>query len=287
VTTAAPEAVARPRLDTGRILTGLALATIALLVASALLAPWIAPFDPADVDLDRKLLPAGAAHWLGTDHLGRDLLSRLLHGARVSLGSVAGIFVLVMAIGLAVGCTAGSLGGGVDAVLMRAADAFMTIPTIVLAVFLIGVLGTGLDTVIVAIALSHWAWYARMVRGLTLSLRHRDYVLAARLAGTGRVMLVVRHLLPAIAGQLAVLATLDLGHWMLHVSALSFLGLGVAPPGADWGVMISDARPHVWRTPMLVVWPGLMLFVTVMAFNLVGDRIRDRLDPALRLQDGH
>ncbi|MFC3126898.1 nickel ABC transporter permease subunit NikC [Pseudoroseomonas globiformis] len=255
---------------------------VALLLAAAVLAPWIAPHDPALTDLASRLQGPSARHWLGTDHLGRDLLSRLLHGARASLGAVALILALVLAIGCAVGSIAGMAGGIVDAVLMRICDAFMTVPTLVLALFMIGALGTGLGNVVIAIALSHWAWYARLVRGLTLSLRSRDHIAAARLAGLSRLAIIRRHILPAVAGQLAVLASLDLGHWMLHLAGLSFLGLGVAPPAPEWGIMINDARPFFRTAPMLVLLPGAAILLTVLAFNLLGDALRDRLDPALR-----
>jgi nickel transport system permease protein len=259
----------------------IALSLVALLLATALLAPWIAPFDPGETDLVHRLLPPSAGHWLGTDHLGRDLLSRLIWGARASLGAVAVILALVLSAGTALGCAAGLLGGVVDTVLMRLADAFMTVPTLVLALFFIGALGTGMTNVVIAIALSHWAWYARLVRGLTLSLRAADHVAAARVAGASRLDIARRHVLPAVGGQLAVLASLDLGHWMLHVAGLSFLGLGIAPPGAEWGIMINDARPFFRVAPMLIVLPGAAILLTVVAFNLLGDAARDRLDPAL------
>ncbi len=152
---------------------------------------------------------------------------------------------------------------------MRITDVFLTFPTLVLALFMVGMLGTGLVNLILAIALSHWAWYARIVRGIVMSLRHREFLLAARMSGA-----VFRtfweHLLPATFSQLVVLATLDVGHIMLHVSGLSFLGLGVTPPTAEWGVMINDARQFVWTAPMLILWPGLALFLSVMAFNILG-----------------
>ncbi|PHK94151.1 nickel ABC transporter permease subunit NikC [Pseudoroseomonas rhizosphaerae] len=265
-----------------RILLPLAVALVALLLGAALLAPWIAPNDPEATDIARRLLPPSAGNWLGTDHLGRDLLSRLLWGARASFGAVAAILVLVLALGCAVGTLAGMAGGVVDAVLMRVCDAFMTVPTLVLALFMIGALGTGIANVVVAIALSHWAWYARLVRGLTLSLRQREHILAARVAGLSRLAILRRHVLPVLAGQLAVLASLDLGHWMLHLAGLSFLGLGLAPPAPEWGIMINDARPFFRTAPMLVLLPGAAILLTVMAFNLLGDALRDRLDPALR-----
>jgi len=262
-----------------------ALVLIGALAAAVLFAPWVAPHDPNAIDLVRKLQPPGKGYPLGTDHLGRDLWSRLLYGARVSIGTVLGIVALILVLSLAVGCTAGYAGGWVDAVLMRICDVFLTFPTFILAMFLIGVLGTGLVNVILAIALTHWAWYARLVRALVLSLTHRNYVLAARVAGTSRIRILIRHILPSVLAQLAILATLDIGHMMLHVSGLSFLGLGVQPPTPEWGVMINDARQYVWTQPELILYPGLMIFLTVMACNIPGDHLRDALDPVVRTQE--
>ena len=264
-----------------------ALVLVALLVLAAILGPILSPYDPNAVDLAARLQGPSAAHWFGTDHLGRDILARLLVGARVSLGSVAVALSLILALGIAIGGLAGFVGGRLDQWIMRCADVFLTFPTLVLSLFMVGMLGTGLVNVVIAIALSHWAWYARLVRGIVLSLKHRDFILASRLAGAGRLRIFAAHLLPATLSQLAVLATLDIGHIMLHVSGLSFLGLGVAAPTAEWGVMLNDARQFVWTEPHLMIWPGLALFVSVMAFNLLGDAIRDRLDPHLRMEHAH
>lgn len=264
-----------------------ALVLVALLVLAAILGPFLSPYDPNAVDLAARLQGPSAAHWFGTDHLGRDILARLLVGARVSLGSVAVALSLILALGIAIGGLAGFVGGRLDQWIMRCADVFLTFPTLVLSLFMVGMLGTGLVNVVIAIALSHWAWYARLARGIVLSLKHRDFILASRLAGAGRLRIFAAHLLPATLSQLAVLATLDIGHIMLHVSGLSFLGLGVAAPTAEWGVMLNDARQFVWTEPHLMIWPGLALFVSVMAFNLLGDAIRDRLDPHLRMEHSH
>lgn len=268
-------------------LVRLALAIVALLAIAAIAAPLVAPYDPNAVDLARRLQGPSLAHWLGTDHLGRDELSRLIYGTRVSLGSVALCIVLIMALAIGIGGTAGYLGGRVDQAVMRFCDIFLAFPTIVLALFLIGILGTGMVNVVIAIALSHFAWYARMVRGLVLSFRQRDFVLAARAAGAGRIRIFFEHLFPAIIAQMIVLATLDIGHMMLHVAGLSFLGLGVQPPTAEWGVMINDARQFVWTHPLLIAWPGLALLLSVMAFNILGDAVRDRLDPSLHGDHQH
>lgn len=265
----------------------LAMLVIALLAVIAIGSGWWLPWDPAAIDLQQRLLPPGAAHWLGTDHLGRDIFSRLLAATRVSLGAVMACLLLVLLIGLAVGGCAGLLGGRADRGLMRIAELFMTFPTSILSFFMVGVLGTGLTNVILAIALSHWAWYARMVRNLVVSLRQREFILAARLSGASQWRLFSDHLSGAVIPSLLVLASLDIGHMMLHVAGMSFLGLGVSAPTAEWGVMINDARQYIWTQPLQMVWPGLALFISVMAFNLLGDALRDRLDPHLIAEHSH
>ena len=260
---------------------------IVLLAVIALTSSWWLPYDPLAIDLPQRLLPPGGAHWLGTDHLGRDIFSRLLAATRVSLGAVLACLLLVLLLALALGGSAGLLGGRVDRTIMRVADLFMTFPTSILSFFLVGVLGSGLSNVIIAIALSHWAWYARMVRSLVVSLRQREFILAARLSGAGHWSLFIDHLAGAVVPSLLVLATLDIGHMMLHVAGMSFLGLGVSAPTAEWGVMINDARQYIWTQPLQMVWPGLALFISVMAFNLVGDALRDRLDPHLIAEHSH
>ncbi|MCZ7863714.1 ABC transporter permease subunit [Agrobacterium salinitolerans] len=246
----------RAKILAPRLSTYIACCIIVLLVLAAIAGPWISPHDPDQVELTQRLRAPDATFLLGTDHLGRDILSRLIAGTRVSLGSVAITLVVILGLGITIGGISGFIGGRVDQIIMRITDVFLTFPTLVLALFMIGMLGTGLVNVIIAIALSHWAWYARIVRGIVLS-------------------------------QLLVLATLDIGHMMLHVSGLSFLGLGVTPPTAEWGVMISDARQFVWTAPMLIFWPGFALFIAVMAFNILGDALRDRLDPHLRAEHCH
>lgn len=265
----------------------LALVIIILLAFIALTSQWWLPFDPQAIDLPSRLLSPNSHHWLGTDHLGRDIFSRLLAATRVSLGSVMVCLLLVLALGLIVGGSAGLIGGRVDQATMRVADLFMTFPTSILSFFLVGVLGTGLTNVIIAIALSHWAWYARMVRSLVISLRQREFVLASRLCGAGHIRVFVDHLAGAVLPSLLVLATLDIGHMMLHVAGMSFLGLGVTAPTAEWGVMINDARQYIWTQPLQMFWPGLALFISVMIFNLIGDALRDRLDPAWTEKESH
>lgn len=255
-----------------------AAALLLLIGLAALLGPWMGLPDPQEVDLAAKLLPPSAGHLLGTDHLGRDVLSRLIFGSRVSLGSVFLILLLIVSFSTFAGSVAGFFGGVLDSAIMRTCDVFLTFPTIILAMFFVAVLGTGLTNVIVAIFFTHWAWYARIVRGIVVSLKNREFVLAARVAGTSRWRIVARHILPALAPQLLVLSTLDIGHMMLHVAGLSFLGLGVQPPMPEWGSMINDARQYLWTQPQLLLYPGLAIFVSVMAFNLLGDAMRDASD---------
>jgi nickel transport system permease protein len=261
------------------------LALLLIVGALALGAPWLGLPDPEEVNLAEKLAAPSAQHLLGTDHLGRDVLSRLIFGSRVSIGSVFVILLLIVGFSTFAGSLAGFAGGAIDGTLMRICDIFLTFPTLILAMFFVGVLGTGLTNVILAIFLTHWAWYARIVRGIVLSLKSREFVLAARVAGTSRFRLVVRHILPSLAPQVLVLATLDIGHMMLHVAGLSFLGLGVQPPLPEWGVMIGDARQFIWTQPQLLLYPGLAIFIVVMAFNLLGDAMRDALDRSGMLEE--
>ena len=252
---------------------------LAGLSALALFPEHIAPYAPEDGDPADRLLGFSDAHLLGTDHLGRDVLSRLIYGARASLGSVALIAALIVAAGFLTGAISGYVGGWLDSAIMRVCELFMTFQTFILALFLIAILGRGMTNVIIAIVLTHWAWYSRMVRGMVLSLKNRDYVLAARISGGGRLSVFLRHIAVPVLSQVLILATLDLGHMMLHVSGLSFLGLGIQPPTPEWGVMINDAR-QVYRTaPSRLSLPGLLIFPTVLAWNLLGGWLRPRLHP--------
>jgi nickel transport system permease protein len=260
--------------------------TLVLLLLAALFAPLISPHDPYVTNLEQRLAPPSFKNLLGTDHLGRDILSRLIWGTRTSLGTVAIIAVLVMALGFTLGAIAGFAGGIVDSLIMRICEAFMTFPTFILALFLIGIFGTGMTNVVLAIVMTHWAWYSRIVRSMVLTLKGCDHILAARAAGGSSFRIFVRHIAQPVFAQLVILATLDLGHMMLHISGLSFLGLGIQPPIPEWGCMINDARQQIWTDPQLAVIPGLMIFLTVLAFNIPGDYLRDKLDPALVQEEG-
>ncbi|MDW6004847.1 nickel ABC transporter permease subunit NikC [Vibrio mangrovi] len=265
----------------------LACVVVMLLIMTALLGPSLVHWDPDHIDLIQRLQPASPTHWLGTDHLGRDIFARLITGSRVSLSAVATAIAIVLVLGITIGSLAGLSGGRIDALLMRVTDIFLTFPTLVLSLFMIAVLGTGITNVILAIALSHWAWYARMVRSIVITLRNRDFILAARMSGNRGFHLFKEHLFTPIVAQLVILATMDIGHMMLHVAGMSFLGLGVKAPTPEWGVMISDARQFIWTQPLLILWPGLALLVSVIAFNWLGDALRDHLDPYLQQEHCH
>ncbi len=259
-----------------------ALSVLVPLLVCALLGPTLMPFDPALVDMDKAFLSPDAEHFLGTDHLGRDVLSRLMEGARASLLAVCIILALILGASLVLGCVCGYVGGLVDSLVMRICDGLMVFPTMILALFFIGILGVGFENVVIAIVLTHVAWYTRMVRAYVLHVRHKDFILAARAMGVSRVRIVLRHILPAVLVQMCVLVSLDVGHMLLHVAGLSFLGLGIQPPTAEWGLMLAEAR-HVLRVaPMLMFYPGFMIFLTTAACNLLGEALQEYLDPHLR-----
>lgn len=251
---------------------------LAIIILSALFAPLIAPYNPYDVDLTNKFAPVTSSHILGTDHLGRDVFSRIIYGTRMSLISVLATILIVLLLSLIVGSIAGFRGGLFDSILMRICDVFLTFPTFILALFFIGVLGVGLINVIIAIALTHWAWYARIVRSIVLETKQKNYVTAAKCAGSSRLKIVLKHIMPKVLSQVIILATLDLGHMMLHVAGLSFLGLGVQAPTAEWGVMINDAAPYIREHPELMIYPGICIFIIVAVFNSIGEKLRDKYE---------
>ena len=248
------------------------------IVLGAVFLPFFAPYSPEFMDLDSILSPASSAHILGTDHLGRDIYTRLIFGARLSLGSVALILLLVLALGIGIGSACALQGGRVDNVVMRICDMFLSMPTTVISLLFIAVLGVGLANVIIAIALTHWAWYARLVRSLVLSLKSKEFVALFPVQGASKWQSYKANMLTPIASQCLVLATMDIGHFMLHIAGLSFLGLGVQAPQAEWGVMLSEGKEYMWSNAELLLYPGLALFVCVAVCNVVGDSLRDYFD---------
>ena len=251
---------------------------LAVIVLGAVFLPFFAPYSPDFMDLDSILSPASSAHILGTDHLGRDIYTRLIFGARLSLGSVAIILALVLALGIGIGSACALYGGRVDTVVMRVCDMFLSMPTAVLSLLFIAALGVGLANVIIAIALTHWAWYARLVRSLCLSLKSKEFVALSLVQGASKWQSYKANMLTPIASQCLVLATMDIGHFMLHIAGLSFLGLGVQAPQAEWGVMLSEGKEYMWSNAELLLYPGLALFVCVAVCNVLGDSLRDYFD---------
>ena len=258
------------------------LVVIVVLVVAAVFAPLLAPYNPYAVALEGRLQGPNGTHLLGTDELGRDILSRLLYGARVSLW--VGIVTVALAglIGVTGGVVAGYLGGYWDAVIMRLVDVFLAFPVIVLAIAIVAVRGPGLTNVLIALAMVYWTTYARVARSIVLALREEEYTWAARTLGATPIRIMLRHLLPNAVAPLIVLASLGMGNAIVAEAALSFLGLGIQPPEASWGSMLNFGMQFLRDASFLSTTPGLAIFITVLGFNLLGDGLRDALDPRLR-----
>ena len=255
------------------------LVVIALFSLSALLAPVLAPEDPAKVDFVNRFASPSPRHPLGTDNLGRDVLSRLLFGGRLSIGMAVAATVGLTVVGVVMGLVAATYGRVAETVIMRLVDVLLAVPMLILALVVVGLLGQGLRNLVVTIALVNWPNYARVVRGMALSIREREFIDAARAVGASRPRIVARHIAPNLLGPIVVLSTLDMGRVLLAVSGLSFLGFGIPPPTPEWGAMLAEAKAFLDRAPMLLVWPGLAITLLVLAFNLAGDGLRDLLDP--------
>jgi len=268
-------------------LFGLAVVSIVLLAAA--FAPWVTPFDPLEQDINQRLrepgwqTAEGRVHALGTDHLGRDILARVIFGSRIAL--VVGLSAVLISgvLGMAIGLVSGYFGGKLDDFFMRLADVQLAFPFILLAIAVIGVLGPSLRNIIIVIGVSSWVVYARVVRGEVLSIREREFVQAAIALGSRDGRVLVRHVLPNAFTPWLVVATLDMARVIVIESALSFLGLGVQPPTPTWGGMLADGRVYLSTAWWLATFPGLAILVTVLGINLLGDGLRDTLDPRLKL----
>ena len=255
---------------------------LVLFVILSLLAPVISPYDPNQMDLLSKLKGPSSAHWLGTDYLGRDVLSRLIYGGRVSLAVslLAGTFAAV--IGIALGLVAGYFGGVIGKVIMGATDVVLSIPGLVFTMVIAAIMGKSVMSMTIAIGIGMIPTYIRMMNGLVLSLRENDYIVASKLQGERESAILVRHLLPNTFPSLIVLFTINLGNAIMTESSLSYLGIGISPPTATWGNMVYDAYAYLLKAPQLAIIPGVCIIVLIIAFNVVGDGLRDALDPRLR-----
>jgi peptide/nickel transport system permease protein len=261
-------------------LVGLVIVTALVLVAA--LAPWLATHSPYEQDLDRRLRPPDDTHRFGTDQLGRDILSRVVYGARITLAIVGLVAVIVAPIGLAVGTVAGYFGGWVDAVLMRITDIFMAFPRLILALALVAVLGPGIVNAILAIAITTWPPYARIARAETLTVRGSDFIAAIRLQGASPLRVLWGHIVPLCLSSLIVRVTLDMAGIILVAAGLGFLGLGAQPPRPEWGAMVSEGRQFLLDQWWIATIPGAAIFLVGFGFNLLGDGLRDVLDPKAR-----
>jgi peptide/nickel transport system permease protein len=260
----------------------LGMCIILLFVIAAIFAPWLAPYEPGKIDMNNALLQPGKAHWLGTDSLGRDTLSRTIYGTRVSL--IIGLVVVVLGsiVGMVLGLVAGYFGGWTHAVVMRVIDALMAFPMLILALLIAALLGGGINNVIMALSFAMVPAYARLMCGQVMTVKENDYILAGRSMGASHTRIMLRHLAPNCFPPLIVMMTMMLGTTILAEAGLSFLGIGVQPPVATWGNMVNDGRQYLLSNPILSFAPGLAIMLVVYAFNMVGDGLRDALDPQLR-----
>lgn len=243
-----------------------------------LLLPYLAPHDPLAIDPANRLLPLSSEHILGTDHLGRDVLSRILHGGQSTVGISLVIMIIVLSIGVPIGIIAGGTGGIFDRLFMRITDAFMTFPDFMVAIVLSGLLGPGLLNLMMAIIVVKWTSYARLVRSTVIEEKEKNYILVAELNGVHPFAILIRHLFPHVIGNVLVLATLDIGKVMLMIASLSYIGLGAQPPSPEWGAMLNEGRAYFQLAPQLMLAPGLAIVLVVLATNLFGDRLRDHYD---------
>lgn len=255
------------------------LAIVVSILLAAMFAPFLTPYQPNEQSLENRLEGPSAEHPMGTDQVGRDILTRLLYGARISLQIGVTVVAISLGIGTAVGVTAGYLGGYVDESLMRFVDVLLAFPGLLLALVIAGILGPSLTNIMIALAAVGWTRYSRVVRGSVLSVKQQEYVKASQLMGTSRFRLVGRHVVPNVMGPVVVLATMDMATVILGTAGLSFLGLGAQPPTPEWGTMISEGRNYIQDAWWVVNFPGIAIMFAVLGFNLLGDGLRDILDP--------
>ena len=251
---------------------------LGLLIVAAL-ASYLVPYDPYEQDLNNALQPPDRVHILGTDRYGRDLLSRVIMGAQTTIYSALFLVAFITVIGTAIGMVCGYYGGILDSVVMRIADIFLAFPGMVFAIAVAGVTGGGILNAIIALACISWPKFARLSRSQVIMMKNMDYIAAARLAGSGTGTIMIRHILPNIIGSVLITAVLDIGTMIMELAGLSFLGLGAASPTAEWGSMMSNGRSMIQTAPWVILAPGTAIFITVVLFNLLGDTVRDVLDP--------
>lgn len=252
---------------------------VGLVLLTAVFAEYIVPYDPYAQDLSNALLPPGGKHLLGTDRYGRDMLSRVIMGGQTTIFSSLLLVLIIMVVGTMIGIICGYHGGKVDTVLMRISDVFLAFPGMVFAIAVAGVTGGGVINAVVALACISWPKFARIARSQVMTLKQSSFIAAARLSGSGTWKIIFKHMLPNIAGPILITGVLDIGTMMMEIAGLSFLGLGAVPPIAEWGSMMSNGRSMLQTSPWVILAPGFAIFITVMLFNLLGDTVRDVMDP--------
>ncbi|TYR81907.1 ABC transporter permease subunit [Priestia megaterium] len=240
-----------------------------------LLGPLFIASDPAEVNIRERMEPISSAHWLGTDHLGRDIFSRILAGAQTTIGTSILILLISLAVGIPIGLLSGFFGGRIDRFLMRIVDTFMAFPDYIVAIVLSGLLGPGMVNLILAIVIVKWVGYARLVRSTVLGEKGKDYVALATLHGLSPFQILIKHMFPHIIGNVLVLATVDIGKIILMIASLSYIGLGAQPPTPEWGTMLNEGRAYFYNAPQLMYIPGIAIMVLVLLFNVIGDSLRD------------
>ena len=280
-------AISLPRAARHNLLAATGVVLVVIFVIFALFAPWIAPHDPASIDLPSRLSPPSSTHWAGTDELGRDILSRLIYGSRISMLVGSCVVAGSLGLGLIVGAIAGYYGGRIDRfVNVVVMNAFLSFPGILLAIAFVAFRGPGIFNLVLALSLGGWVGYARLVRAQVLAVREREFVEAARALGASDLRIIVRHILPNIIQPVIVQAAIGMAGAILAEATMSFLGLGVPPPTASWGTMLNDGRAHLFDAPHLVLFPALAVMLAVLSFNFIGDALRDYLDPRSRIEAG-
>ena len=253
-----------------------------ILVFLTLAAPWLEPYDPTKMELSQKFMAPCREFIFGTDHLGRDIFSRILEGSRVSLSVAVLVVVCSALVGILLGMISGYAGGVVDMVIMRIVDVLLAFPAMIFALALSTMIGTGQMNLIIAITCIQWTRYARIARGEALMLKNAEYIEAARSIGNNTVQVLFKYVFPNIISKILIMASMDIGSIILYCASLSFLGLGAQPPSPDWGVMISEGKDYLQYAPWLTIFPGLAIAVSALAFNMLGDGLRDRLDPRMK-----
>lgn len=279
--------ISLPRVARHNPLAAIGVVLVILFIILAIFAPWIAPQDPDSIDLPSRLSSPSAAHWAGTDELGRDTLSRLIYGSRISMRVGSSVVVTSLVLGLIIGSIAGYYGGRLDRFInIVVMNAFMSFPGILLAIAFVAFRGPGIFNLVLALSLGGWVGYARLVRGQVLAAREREFVEAARALGASDLRIIVRHILPNIIQPIVVQTAIGMAGAILAEGTMSFLGLGVPPPTASWGTMLNDSRAHLFDSPHLVLFPAAAVMLAVLSFNFIGDALRDYLDPRSRIEAG-